>query len=68
LPSIPTWRTRSLYLCSLVTEWSSYTPRHRVLFSSPSTSRRAIVEVFDHASTRAVQSVIGDKLFYRNGT
>jgi hypothetical protein len=25
---------------------SSYTPRHRVPFSSPSTTRRAMVEVF----------------------
>jgi hypothetical protein len=41
----PTWRTRSLYLCSLVTGWPSYTPRHRVPFSSPSTTRRATVEV-----------------------
>jgi hypothetical protein len=42
----PTWRTRSLYLCRPVTGWSSYTPRHRVPFPSPSTSRRATVEVF----------------------
>jgi hypothetical protein len=41
----PTWRTRPLYLCPPVTGWSSYTPRHRVLFSSPSTSCRATVEV-----------------------
>jgi hypothetical protein len=26
--------------------WPTYTPRHHVLFSSPSTTRRAMVEVF----------------------
>jgi hypothetical protein len=30
----PIWKTRSLYLCSPVTVWPSYTPRHRVHFSS----------------------------------
>jgi hypothetical protein len=29
-----------------VTGWPRYTPRHRVPFSSPSTTRRATVEVF----------------------
>jgi hypothetical protein len=32
--------------------WPSYTPRDRVPFSSPPTTRRATVEVFDPASTR----------------
>jgi hypothetical protein len=41
----PTWRTRSLYLCPPVTGWPSYAPRHRLLFSSP-TTRRGTVEVF----------------------
>jgi hypothetical protein len=36
------------------TEWPSYTPRHWVPFSSPSTTRRATVEVFEPSSTRAL--------------
>jgi hypothetical protein len=35
------------------TGWLSYTPRHWVPFSSPPTTRRATVEVFEPASTRA---------------
>jgi hypothetical protein len=31
--------------------WPSYIPRHRVPFSSPPTTRRATVEVFEPAST-----------------
>jgi hypothetical protein len=42
----PTWRTRSLYLFPPVTGRTSYTPRHQVPFSSPSTTRRAKVGVF----------------------
>jgi hypothetical protein len=42
----PTWRVRSLYLCSPGTGWPSYTPRHWVPFLSPLTTRRAAVEVF----------------------
>jgi hypothetical protein len=48
----PTWRARSPYLCPPGTEWPSYTPRHWVPFSSPSTTRRTTVEVFEPASTR----------------
>jgi hypothetical protein len=33
------------------TGWPSYTPRHWVPFSSPSTTRRATVELFEPAST-----------------
>jgi hypothetical protein len=51
---LPTWRTRSLYLCPPVTGWLSYTPRHRVPFSSPSTTRRAKVEVLQPAFTRGL--------------
>jgi hypothetical protein len=47
---LPTWRTRSPYLCPPVTGWSSYTPRHWVPFSSSPTTRRARVEVLDPAS------------------
>jgi hypothetical protein len=42
----------SMYLCPLVTGWPRHTPRHRVPFSSPYTTRRATVEVFWAASTR----------------
>jgi hypothetical protein len=34
------------------TGWPGYTPRHWVPFSSPPTTRRATVEVFDPTSTR----------------
>jgi hypothetical protein len=47
----PTWRTRSPYLYPPGTGWPSYTPRHRVPFSSPFTTRRTTVEVFEPAST-----------------
>jgi hypothetical protein len=50
----PTQRTWSLYLCPPVREWPRYTPRHRVSFSSPLTTRRAAVEVFEPASTRGL--------------
>jgi hypothetical protein len=46
----PTWRARSPYLYPPGTGWPSYTPRHWVPFSSPPTSRRATVEVFEPAS------------------
>jgi hypothetical protein len=42
----PTWRTRSLYLSSPVTRWPSYTLRHWLPFSLPSTTCTAMVEVF----------------------
>jgi hypothetical protein len=42
----PAWRTRSLYLYPPVTGW--------VRFSSPSTTRRDTVEVFQPASTRRI--------------
>jgi hypothetical protein len=47
----PTWRTRSPYLYPPVTGWPGYTPRHSVPYSSPPTTRRATVEVFEPAST-----------------
>jgi hypothetical protein len=49
----PIWRARSPYLHPPGTGWPSYTPRHWVPFSSPPTTRRATVEVFDPASTRS---------------
>jgi hypothetical protein len=48
----PTWRTGSLYLCPPVTGWPNYATRHRVPFTSPSTTRRAKVDVFQPVSTR----------------
>jgi hypothetical protein len=47
----PTWRARSPYLYPPRTGWPSYTPRHWVSLSSPPTTRRAMVEVFEPAST-----------------
>jgi hypothetical protein len=48
-----TRRAWSPYLYPPGTGWPSSTPRHRVPFSSPPTTRRARVEVFQAASTRA---------------
>jgi hypothetical protein len=48
----PTWRARSPYFYPSGTEWPDYTPRHWVSLSSPPTTRRATVEIFDPASTR----------------
>jgi hypothetical protein len=42
----------SPYLYPPGTGWPGYTPRHWVPFSSPRTTRRATVEVFDPVSTR----------------
>jgi hypothetical protein len=50
--SLPTWRVRSPYLYPPGTEWPSYSPRHWVSFSSPPTTRRVTVEVFEPAYTR----------------
>jgi hypothetical protein len=50
----PTWRDRSPYLYPPGTGWPSYTPRHWVTFSSPPTTLRATVKVFEPASTRGV--------------
>jgi hypothetical protein len=46
----PTWRERSPYLYPAGTGWPSYTPRNWVPLSSPLTTRRAAVEVFEPAS------------------
>jgi hypothetical protein len=51
--TLPTWRVRSPYLYPEGTGWPSYTPRHWVTFSSPPTTHRAMVEVFEPASTRS---------------
>jgi hypothetical protein len=54
-----TWRAKSPYLHSPGTELPSYTLRHWVPFSLPLKTRRAAVEVFNPASTRASPSVRG---------
>jgi hypothetical protein len=50
--SLSTWRARSPFLCPPGTGWSNYIPRHWVPFSSSPTTCKAMVEVFDHTSTR----------------
>jgi hypothetical protein len=52
LETHPILRARFPYLYPPGIGWSGYTLRHWVPFSSPSTTRRATVEVFDPASTR----------------
>jgi hypothetical protein len=46
-----TWSARSLYLYPPGAGWPSYNPRQWVPFSSPPTTHRDTVEVFDPAST-----------------
>jgi hypothetical protein len=41
----------------------SYTPRHWVPFSSPPKTRRAGVEVFEHASTRGYAQALWESLY-----
>jgi hypothetical protein len=48
----PFWRTKSPYLYPPGTWSPGYTPRYWVPFSSPPTTRKATVEVFDRVSTR----------------
>jgi hypothetical protein len=48
----PTWGATFPYVYSPGRWWPSYTPDHCFLFSSPPTTRRATVEVFEPASTR----------------
>jgi hypothetical protein len=54
--SPPTWRARFLYFYPPGTGWTNYTPRHWIPFSSPPTTRRAKVELFDLASTHTPRS------------
>jgi hypothetical protein len=62
----PTWRARPLHLCLPRNRWPSYTPKHWVHFSSPPTTRRATVEVFEPATMRTfffrLNSLIGFKV------
>jgi hypothetical protein len=48
----PTWKAGSPYLYPLGMGWPTYTPRDWAPFSSPPTTRRAAVEVFEPASIR----------------
>jgi hypothetical protein len=56
----PSRWARSPYLYPPGTGWPGYTPRHWVPFSSPFTTRRATVDVFDPASTRDSRSTKDD--------
>jgi hypothetical protein len=51
--TLPTWRARSPYLYCPGIGSPGYISRHRVPFSSPRMTRRAMVEVFEPASTWA---------------
>jgi hypothetical protein len=62
-PPPPTCRARSPYLYPPGTEWPSYTPRHWVPFSSP-TTRRVTVELFEAASPRGASvTIVRNELF-----
>jgi hypothetical protein len=54
----PAWRAKSPCLYPAGTRWPSYPPTHSVQSSSPATTRRATVEIFETASTRARYAVI----------
>jgi hypothetical protein len=49
----PTWTARSSYLYPPGGGWLNFPPRHWVPFSSPPTTLRTTMEVFEPASTRA---------------
>jgi hypothetical protein len=53
----PAWRARFPYLYPPGMGWPGCNPRHWVLFSSPSTTRKATVEVSDPASTRVSNNI-----------
>jgi hypothetical protein len=52
------WTARSQYLYPPETGWLSYTPRHRVPFSSPPTTRRATEKIFETASNVDLRVVL----------
>jgi hypothetical protein len=62
----PTWRTRSPYLYPPGTVWPGYTPRHWVPISSPPTTRRASVEIFDTWKLRNLPFVTSRRTEYRS--
>jgi hypothetical protein len=47
--------------------WCGYTPRHWVPFSSPPTTRRATVEVFEPGSTRDYSSQSQNQSYFTTG-
>jgi hypothetical protein len=49
--TLPTWWARYPYLYPSGTGWPSYTTRHWMPFSSPPTTSRATVEIFEPSST-----------------
>jgi hypothetical protein len=62
----PIWRARFPYLCSPGTRWTGYTPRHWVPLSSPPTTRRATVDVFDPTFTREETEKVKVIQIYKN--
>jgi hypothetical protein len=54
---LKTWRAKSPYLHPPGTGWHGYTPRHWVPFTSPPTTRRATVEIFEPAFPRASREI-----------
>jgi hypothetical protein len=51
----PNLEGKAPYLYPSRTEWLRYTPRHWVLFSSPTTTRRVTVEVLDRLPHRIME-------------
>jgi hypothetical protein len=54
----PNLEGQAPHLYSTGTGWHSHTPRHWVPFSSPPTTRRATVEVFEPASIRGTRRLL----------
>jgi hypothetical protein len=63
----PTWRARSPYLYPPGTGWPSYTPQHWVPFSSPPTTQRAMVGLFELASTQGPTDYQSQSYFTSGG-
>jgi hypothetical protein len=63
----PTRGSRSPYLYPPGTGWPSYTPRHWVPFSSPPTTRRATVELFEPASTSVNCTHLQSQSYFATG-
>jgi hypothetical protein len=60
IPDSPILRARSPYLYPPTTGWTIYTLRHWVPFSLPPTTRKASMEVFEHAATRNSPDCAGE--------
>jgi hypothetical protein len=63
-----TWKARSPYLYPPGTEWPGYNPRHWFPFSSPHTTRRATVYVFDPDSMQEKRLITNSWLLFINFT